>query len=92
VNKLTKDIRLRVFALQGRNWGGLLESYRGNQTILLNVTKLLKNRHRAFLPLKSGNSVYVTNSEKSNLIAKAFSNVHESHDFNFPTTQSETVD
>jgi hypothetical protein len=27
VNKLTKDIRLWVFALLGRNWGGLLESW-----------------------------------------------------------------
>jgi hypothetical protein len=34
VNKLTKDIRLRVFALRSRNWGGLLESCRGNQTKL----------------------------------------------------------
>jgi hypothetical protein len=48
VNKLTKDIRLLQFALRGRNWDGLLKSCRGNQTKLWNVTKLLKNRHRAF--------------------------------------------
>jgi hypothetical protein len=54
VNKLTKDIRLRVFALQGRNWGGLLESCWGNQTILLNVTKFINNRHWRFSALEIG--------------------------------------
>jgi hypothetical protein len=34
VNKLTKYIKLRVFALRGRNWGGLIESWRENQTKL----------------------------------------------------------
>jgi hypothetical protein len=76
VNKLTKDIRLRVFALRGRNWSGLRKSSRGNQTKL---------------PLKSGKSVYVTNLEKSNLIANAFSNVYQSHDFNVSNTENEKV-
>jgi hypothetical protein len=29
--RLKKVIKLRVFALRSRNWGGLLESYRGNK-------------------------------------------------------------
>jgi ribosomal protein L13 len=58
----------------------------------VNVTKLLKKKHRAFPSLKSGNSVYVTNLEKSNLIANAFSNVYQSHDFNVSTTESEAVE
>jgi hypothetical protein len=62
---------------------------RRNQTKLCNVTKLLKNKNRAFPLLKSGNSVYVTNLEKSNLIANAFSN--QSHDFNVSSTESEAV-
>jgi hypothetical protein len=78
MNKLMKDIRLRVFG------GGLLESCRGKRTKLWNVTKLLKNKHRAFPPLKSRNSVYVTNLEKANLIANEFSNVYQSHDSMFP--------
>jgi hypothetical protein len=36
--------------------------------------------------------VYVTNLEKSNLIANAFSNVNQSHDFNVSTTESETIE
>jgi hypothetical protein len=36
--------------------------------------------------------VYVTNSAKSNLIANAFSNVYQSHDFNVSTTESEAVE
>jgi hypothetical protein len=91
VNKLPKDIRLRFFALRDRNLGGLLELCRGNQTKLWNVTKLLKNRHRTFPPLKSSNSVYVTNLEKSNLISNAFSNVNQYHDFNVSTAESEAV-
>jgi hypothetical protein len=59
---------------------------------LWNVTTLLKNKHSAFPPLKSGNSVYVTNLEKSNLIENAFSNVYQSHDFNFPSTESEAFE
>jgi hypothetical protein len=34
----------RVFSLRGRNWAGLFESCRGNQTKLWNVTKILKKR------------------------------------------------
>jgi hypothetical protein len=56
----------------------------GNQTKLWNVTKLLP-------PLKSGNSVYVTNLEKSNLIANMFLDVYQSHDFNVSTAESEAV-
>jgi hypothetical protein len=70
----------------------LLEPCQGNETKLWNATKLLKNRHRAFPPLKSGNSMYVTNLEKSNLIANAFSNVYQSHDFNVSTAESEAVE
>jgi hypothetical protein len=40
---------------------------------------------------KSGNSVYVTNLEKSNPIANAFSNVYQSHDFNVSNSESEAV-
>jgi hypothetical protein len=36
--------------------------------------------------LKSGNSVYVTNLEKSNLIANAFSNAYQFHDYNVATS------
>jgi hypothetical protein len=36
--------------------------------------------------------VYVTNLEKSNLIANAFSNVYQCHDFNVSTTESEAVE
>jgi hypothetical protein len=36
--------------------------------------------------------VYVTNLEKFNLIANAFSNVYQSHDFNVSTTKSEAVE
>jgi predicted choloylglycine hydrolase len=48
-----------------------------------------------FLPLKSGNSMYVTKLGKSNLIANGFSNVYQSHDFNvstfhFPLSTAET--
>jgi hypothetical protein len=80
VNKLTQDIRLRVFVLRGRKWGGLVESCQGNQTKLWNFTKLLKNSF-------SGKSVFVTNLEESNLITNAFSNVYQSHDF---TTETST--
>jgi hypothetical protein len=44
MNKLTEDIKLRVFALRGIKWGGLLELCRRNQT-------KLKNRHRTFLEI-----------------------------------------
>jgi hypothetical protein len=39
--------------------------------------------------LKSGNSVYVKNLEKSNLIANVFSNVYRSH---VSATESEAVE
>jgi hypothetical protein len=35
--------------------------------------------------------VYVTNLEKSKLIANAFSNVYQTHDFNISNTESEAV-
>jgi hypothetical protein len=65
---------------------------RGNQTKLWNVTKLLINKHCAFPPLKSGKSVYVTNLEKFNLIANAFSSVYQSYDSNVTTKESESVE
>jgi ribosome biogenesis protein Tsr3 len=91
VNKLTTDIRLRDFALRGRKCSGLLESCWRNQTKLCYVTKLLKNRHRAFPPLQSGNPVCVRNLEKFNLVANAFSNVYQSHAFNVSTAESKVV-
>jgi hypothetical protein len=40
VNKLTKEITLRVFALRGRKWGELLEPCRGNCEMSQNYLKI----------------------------------------------------
>jgi Reverse transcriptase (RNA-dependent DNA polymerase)/Endonuclease-reverse transcriptase len=82
VNKLSNEIRLRIFALRTRNWDKLLQSCHGRPTKLWKVTKLLKNRNRVFPPLKSNGSVHVTNSEKSELVAQTFSNVFQHHNLN----------
>ncbi len=79
VNRLTKEVRLRIFALRTRNWGNLLQSCHGRPSKLWKVTKLLKNKNRAFPPLKSNGSIHVTNLEKTELVAQTFSNVFQPH-------------
>jgi hypothetical protein len=48
-----------TLTLRRRNWSGLVESCRENQTKLWNVTKLLKHRQLAF-----GDCVFDSNYER----------------------------